>query len=935
MSGTSASVVIVQGLRVFVAHVGHSGVVLARSKMAERSLTQSLVDIYDPDNMEALHLTDVHNVEDPGEQTRVKSSRRQVPAGKSKIAHAQRECGFSREETQRKEKESESEASPANFADTTHDVEYPAMSLSRMLEEIVAGKKMASLMSAKGKTLVARPAGRELMSSVPQVYEMSGTQSHPRAYPDSKVLQDDPKDLGPAGKLEALHRTSQPNFLPSPKECFSSEDTIKEKEAVMSELGETKETMDITRQQITLPTRKDAEDLAEKTGYDTRQGVQSVNYDLETAVAALRTEEQAPEIEEKVTRSEPVAIQSHQISVDISESTAAAVTLNAPVVEPECQTRRSTTGSEPIAVRERKDGDNTQGLPQLGLATRAMLGLLEVEETVAPVERAQHVTRHQVGVFSGKEEVGLEEKCLSDSCHPLNPVDQPRTISTEVQAGEAETKTGEAHSVAKKTEVEACDIRTQRQLERPSSLTIEPELHLPLSRSLGNFWSYNQKSFAVSPIPDIRSFQVAAGVDRFLIIASSGFWGVMTAREAVTAVAKRLQRQAKKIAEEQDVDEVYEMQESRDIGRHLITLALQKWREEVQQKAENISVMIVYFKPDPRLIEEAMRRCIEADRTLTQSFCFPHEEVEGEGDERGESGGGDEGATSKQSGGDVHKPEHVRQGRDKVDHQGDEGKTGDLPGRRAADPSNVDDKTFNRRRNTGSGSSACSEIVAKDSSRHHSKSRTATPKSLKRTRSGLDLLSKLTPSPPVLRSSVPVPHSPQESTTAKHGVFVEEGDFTFYKPGPTRSAGNPVASASGQHGKTQEVHEVGEITFPFVDSDGEQSPIPSWTIRDEKKTKRKRKTSRTARRLEESFDKQSHETKGEVKHGSEVEGGDSYGAWSTNDGIAGVSSLSNLEREQAMGLLQCKKPDEMLAGNQPQFKEGSYQFPEEHRQTSM
>ena len=54
----------------------------------------------------------------------------------------------------------------------------------------------------------------------------------------------------------------------------------------------------------------------------------------------------------------------------------------------------------------------------------------------------------------------------------------------------------------------------------------------------GDLWSFNyyRSEFIVSPVPDVRVHKLAPGVDKFLIIASDGLWGVMKIDEAVKFV---------------------------------------------------------------------------------------------------------------------------------------------------------------------------------------------------------------------------------------------------------------------------------------------------------------------------------------------------------------------------------------------------------------
>ena len=58
---------------------------------------------------------------------------------------------------------------------------------------------------------------------------------------------------------------------------------------------------------------------------------------------------------------------------------------------------------------------------------------------------------------------------------------------------------------------------------------------LNLSRSLGDFWSYNPTTncFAVSPEPDVHIREINPKHQRFVVIASGGLWTVMAPDEVV------------------------------------------------------------------------------------------------------------------------------------------------------------------------------------------------------------------------------------------------------------------------------------------------------------------------------------------------------------------------------------------------------------------
>ena len=59
-----------------------------------------------------------------------------------------------------------------------------------------------------------------------------------------------------------------------------------------------------------------------------------------------------------------------------------------------------------------------------------------------------------------------------------------------------------------------------------------------VARSLGDLWSYKEEhaSYLVSPVPDVRKYEVNPKQDRFLIVASDGLWVVFKAEGAVDYV---------------------------------------------------------------------------------------------------------------------------------------------------------------------------------------------------------------------------------------------------------------------------------------------------------------------------------------------------------------------------------------------------------------
>lgn len=104
---------------------------------------------------------------------------------------------------------------------------------------------------------------------------------------------------------------------------------------------------------------------------------------------------------------------------------------------------------------------------------------------------------------------------------------------------------------------------------------------LAISRALGDLWSFNyyRSEFIVSPVPDVRVHKITPGVDRFLVIASDGLWGVMRVEEVV------------KFVHNFEKDDICKLG---DVSHRLIQRALARWRER-ELRADNTSVIVVHF----------------------------------------------------------------------------------------------------------------------------------------------------------------------------------------------------------------------------------------------------------------------------------------------------------------------------------------------------
>ncbi|XP_029194324.1 protein phosphatase 1D-like [Acropora muricata] len=125
---------------------------------------------------------------------------------------------------------------------------------------------------------------------------------------------------------------------------------------------------------------------------------------------------------------------------------------------------------------------------------------------------------------------------------------------------------------------------------------------LAISRALGDLWSFNyyRNEFIVSPVPDIRVYKITPGMEKFLVIASDGLWGVMRVEEVV------------KFVHNFDKDDICNLG---DVSHRLIQRALARWRER-DLRADNTSVIVVHF--DEITQDEPPMKIPRLDKTLNE-----------------------------------------------------------------------------------------------------------------------------------------------------------------------------------------------------------------------------------------------------------------------------------------------------------------------------
>ena len=118
--------------------------------------------------------------------------------------------------------------------------------------------------------------------------------------------------------------------------------------------------------------------------------------------------------------------------------------------------------------------------------------------------------------------------------------------------------------------------------DKPPTIDFIP--YLNVSRSLGDFWSWSDRTyqFVASPHPDVGVHPFDPAHQRFLVLASDGLWNVMTPQEAVDFVWEYTAGKELKCQE--------------DSARALINEALCRWRRK-GMLADNI---ITFFSKGDR-----------------------------------------------------------------------------------------------------------------------------------------------------------------------------------------------------------------------------------------------------------------------------------------------------------------------------------------------
>lgn len=96
---------------------------------------------------------------------------------------------------------------------------------------------------------------------------------------------------------------------------------------------------------------------------------------------------------------------------------------------------------------------------------------------------------------------------------------------------------------------------------------------LSVSHVLGDFWSYCPSSgkFVVSPTPDVHMHLINPVVMKFVVLASDGFWNVMSPKEMVNFIWDYKEARDKKL------------HQTHDVVKAIINEALNRWKKQLWQ----------------------------------------------------------------------------------------------------------------------------------------------------------------------------------------------------------------------------------------------------------------------------------------------------------------------------------------------------------------
>lgn len=119
----------------------------------------------------------------------------------------------------------------------------------------------------------------------------------------------------------------------------------------------------------------------------------------------------------------------------------------------------------------------------------------------------------------------------------------------------------------------------------------EENRNMGVSRSLGDFWSFNPttEKYIIRCQPDVFKYDVDLKQHKFIVIASDGLWDVMKPNDVVRFI--------------------YDMEDTcfdtTSVAKALVTRALENWKKGA---ADNISVIIIFFDLETSTLSSPKRR---------------------------------------------------------------------------------------------------------------------------------------------------------------------------------------------------------------------------------------------------------------------------------------------------------------------------------------
>ena len=158
--------------------------------------------------------------------------------------------------------------------------------------------------------------------------------------------------------------------------------------------------------------------------------------------------------------------------------------------------------------------------------------------------------------------------------------------------------------------------------DKPPTVDLIP--FLSVSRSLGDFWSWSERTqqFVVSPQPDVCVHTLDPSKQRFIVIASDGLWNIMTPQEVVDFVWDY---------ETGDGDQL--LHRTRDVVRSLIDEALFRWRKK-GMFADNISVVIAFLSQQETTPSMSGSSFASSSQPVDNEAAINHSDMSGGDEER-------------------------------------------------------------------------------------------------------------------------------------------------------------------------------------------------------------------------------------------------------------------------------------------------------------